>query len=99
MLSSVEQAFVGRDEKRAPLKTSAWKAIGVRARGQGATFPHNTHYSENRSWDRTKKTKRKSKQREMKPGLSFPKYGHAESRCVGSINCYQLVISLVNERC
>ena len=26
MLSSVEQAFVGRDEKRAPLKTPAWKA-------------------------------------------------------------------------
>ena len=26
MLSSVEQAFVGRDEKRAPLKTSAWEA-------------------------------------------------------------------------
>ena len=27
MLSSVEQAFVGRDEKRAPLKTLAWEAI------------------------------------------------------------------------
>ena len=27
MLSSVEQAFVGRDEKRAPLKTPAWEAI------------------------------------------------------------------------
>ena len=26
MLSSVEQAFVGRDEKRAPLKTPAWEA-------------------------------------------------------------------------
>ena len=26
MLSSVEQAFVGRDEKRAPLKTTAWEA-------------------------------------------------------------------------
>ena len=26
MLFSVEQAFVGRDEKRAPLKTSEWKA-------------------------------------------------------------------------
>ena len=24
MLSSVEQAFLGRDEKRAPLKTLAW---------------------------------------------------------------------------
>ena len=27
MLSSVEQAFVGRDENRAPLKTPAWEAI------------------------------------------------------------------------
>ena len=27
MLSSVDQAFVGRDEKRAPLKTPAWEAI------------------------------------------------------------------------
>ena len=27
MLSSVEQSFVGRDEKRAPLKTPAWEAI------------------------------------------------------------------------
>ena len=26
MLFSVEQAFVGRDEKRATLKTSAWEA-------------------------------------------------------------------------
>ena len=26
MLSSVEQAFVGRDEKQAPLKTPAWEA-------------------------------------------------------------------------
>ena len=26
MLSSAEQAFVGRDEKRAPLKTPAWEA-------------------------------------------------------------------------
>ena len=26
MLFSVEQAFVGRDEKRAPLKTPAWQA-------------------------------------------------------------------------
>ena len=26
MLSSVEQAFVGRDEKRAPLKKTAWEA-------------------------------------------------------------------------
>ena len=27
MLSSAEQAFVGRDEKRAPLKAPAWEAI------------------------------------------------------------------------
>ena len=27
MLSSVEQAFVGRDEKRAPLKAPAWEAM------------------------------------------------------------------------
>ena len=27
MLSSVEQAFVERDEKRAPLKTPAWEAM------------------------------------------------------------------------
>ena len=26
MLSSVEQAFVGRDEKRAPLNMPAWEA-------------------------------------------------------------------------
>ena len=26
MLSSLEQAFLGRDEKRAPLKTPAWEA-------------------------------------------------------------------------
>ena len=29
MLSSVEQAFVGRDEKRAPLKTPAWEATTI----------------------------------------------------------------------
>ena len=32
MLSSVDQAFVGRDEKRAPLKTPAWEAITARER-------------------------------------------------------------------
>ena len=31
MLSSVEQAFVGRDEKRAPLKTPVWEATAERA--------------------------------------------------------------------
>ena len=29
MLFSVEQAFVGKDEKRAPLKTPAWEATIV----------------------------------------------------------------------
>ena len=29
MLFSAEQAFVGRDEKRAPLKTPAWEAIAL----------------------------------------------------------------------
>ena len=29
MLFSVEQAFVGRDEKRAPLKTPSWEASTV----------------------------------------------------------------------
>ena len=29
MLFSVEQAFVGRDEKWAPLKTPAWEAKSV----------------------------------------------------------------------
>ena len=31
MSSSVEQAFVGRDEKRAPLKMPAWEARGLQA--------------------------------------------------------------------
>ena len=30
-MSSVEQAFVGRDEKRGPLKTPAWEASYIRA--------------------------------------------------------------------
>ena len=34
MLFSVEQAFVGRDEKRAPLKTPAWEAT-IRATFEG----------------------------------------------------------------
>ena len=29
MLFSVEQAFVGEDEKRAPLKTPAWEAMNL----------------------------------------------------------------------
>ena len=29
MLSSVEQAFVGSDEKRAPLKTPVWEATSL----------------------------------------------------------------------
>ena len=35
MLFSVEEAFVGRDEKRAPLKTAAWEATSTPSR----TFP------------------------------------------------------------
>ena len=31
MLSSVEQVFVGRDEKQAPLKTPAWEAMIIPA--------------------------------------------------------------------
>ena len=31
MLSSVEQAFVGRDEKRAPLKMPVWEAMVFKA--------------------------------------------------------------------
>ena len=31
MLFPVEQAFVGRDEKRAPLKTPAWEASPTQA--------------------------------------------------------------------
>ena len=38
MLSSVEQAFVGRDEKRAPLKTPAWEARAARNRWAMMTF-------------------------------------------------------------
>ena len=38
MLSSVEQAFVGRDEKRAPLKTPAWEAITARERHDMSYF-------------------------------------------------------------
>ena len=33
MLFSTEQAFVGRDEKRAPLKTRAWEAKLIQVRG------------------------------------------------------------------
>ena len=32
MLFSAEQVFVGRDEKRDPLKTPAWEASGFAAR-------------------------------------------------------------------
>ena len=31
MLSSVEHAFLGRDEKRAPLKTPTWEAMVFKA--------------------------------------------------------------------
>ena len=33
MLFPVEQAFVGRDGKRAPIKMPAWEAKAMRARG------------------------------------------------------------------
>ena len=35
MLFLVEQAFVGRDEKRAPLKTPAWEPSADPASGNG----------------------------------------------------------------
>ena len=45
MVFSVEQAFVGRDEKRAPLKTPAWEAkirhtvlIGLVLNSNGGIF-------------------------------------------------------------
>ena len=34
MLFSVEQTFVGRDEKRAPLKTPAWERLPPVETGQ-----------------------------------------------------------------
>ena len=33
MLFSIEQAFVGRDEKRVPLKMPAWEAKPIQVRG------------------------------------------------------------------
>ena len=38
MLSSVEQEFVGRNGKRAPLKTPAWEAITARERHEMSYF-------------------------------------------------------------
>ena len=38
MLFSVEQAFVGKDEKRAPLKTHAWEAIAAAVQANGDLF-------------------------------------------------------------
>ena len=40
MLSSVEQAFVGRDEKQAPLKTPAWGASQMRAHCKSNLHQH-----------------------------------------------------------
>ena len=37
MLFSVEQAFVGRDERQAPLKTPAWEAIELPDQSKGLT--------------------------------------------------------------
>ena len=41
MLFSVEQAFVGRDERRAPLKTPVWEAstFGVEKNSLPSKFP------------------------------------------------------------
>ena len=40
MLFSVEQAFAGRDERRAPLKTRTWEAIANPLPGQYLTHAH-----------------------------------------------------------
>ena len=37
MLSTVEQAFVGRDEKQAPLKTPVWEAKSTQEKIQNDT--------------------------------------------------------------
>ena len=44
MLSSVEQAFVGREEIRAPLKTPAWEA---KPGSDLLFFPRRGHHFEN----------------------------------------------------
>ena len=38
MLSSVEQAFVGREEIRAPLKTPAWEPMALVAKDSFSFF-------------------------------------------------------------
>ena len=43
MLSSVEQAFVGRDEERAPLETPAWEAKGLPEVVKTAECRFNSH--------------------------------------------------------
>ena len=40
MLCSVEQAFVRRDERRAPLKTPAWEAISAAQKRQKLVAKH-----------------------------------------------------------
>ena len=40
MLFSVEQAFAGKDERRAPLKTPAWEVIANPLPGQYLTHAH-----------------------------------------------------------
>ena len=53
LTSSVEQAFVGRDEKRAPLKTPAWKAITARELHELSNFafcPQREHRTTNFSF-------------------------------------------------
>ena len=39
MLFSVEQAFVGREEIRAPLKTPAWEANRFLVTGNNRSYP------------------------------------------------------------
>ena len=51
MLSSVEQAFVERDEKRAPPKTPAWEAMADWALADNCESSRdNTIFSPQRLW-------------------------------------------------
>ena len=45
MLFSVEQAFVGRDERRAPLKTPAWEARAVKVMQLLLLYPPDGRFS------------------------------------------------------
>ena len=51
MLFSVEQAFVGRDEIRAPLKTPAWEATYIPTAGKKSLISqYDSVYSDVSSW-------------------------------------------------